>query len=714
MSRPSLREAIAAGRNRLAQDQTRSKTVRGGNNDESWAFQSSGVPGVSAKQSNKSSFDFDDDYGVNSLGQTQKSIKSLIANAKGTGIMNLSNRGLTRVPMEIWGMYNVDPNKIVVDFNDSSNAWYNAVDLTRLIATDNQIDLIEDNIQEFGALTHVDFRNNVLKSLPPAMDQLGCLVVLNLTNNKFETVPQVIFSLPTLLELHLSGNQIKGALSPQIGKLAKLEALDLSDNQIQEIPEELGELKSLRKLVLSKNKLTRLPVTIVSKMTKLVELEVADNKLQFLLCDMTEGGAPVTFPTLVRLDAKRNAIQRVTNVANLAEDKSSVLALPAAKEIHLSFNALQDLENLLYATKQLSTLDLRHNRFTQLPRGVLDMDTLRRLDIANNHLDDVPSALGNMTDLVTFVWEGNPVRNVPRSTTTTEALMKLLRQRLDSEENAQVDSTQIAALAISEQGGAHSSSISSATSTTHSAQYGRPTTPPQQSHLHGRSASSSQTSSPHASTGAVQNLNLAKKALTEITEEDIANNCSDPAKAILDSNALTTFPVALHAAYGTTTLTSISISHNKLKEFPWELAFPFLTSLDLSNNLLVTLVSSPEEEEAKVAMVARNYPSLTELDVTANRLQELPESLCKMLPRLRRVRAARNKIRVIHPAGLEGMETVDLSGNEIETLPPLLGNVTSLKMLLLDGNLFRVPRRQILDQGTEAVLEYLRGRIPPA
>ncbi|KAG0229225.1 Ras suppressor protein 1 [Actinomortierella wolfii] len=707
MSRPSLRETIAAGRSRMAQQQAKSKTIRGGTSEESWAFQSSGIPGVSSRRSNNSSLSFDNDLAVDSFGQPQKSIKSLIANAKGTGIMNLSNRGLTRVPMDVWKMYYVDPDKIVVDFNDTSNAWYNAVDLTRLLANDNQIDLIEDNIQEFGALTHIDFRNNALTSLPSVMDQLGRLAVLNLTSNKFETVPEVIFSLSTLLELHLSGNQIKGALSPSIAKLTKLETLDLSDNQLEEIPEELGELKSLRKLAISKNKLARLPASIVGKLTKLLELEVAENKLQFVLCDMTEG-SPVTLPSLVRLDAKKNAIQRVTDIANTAEDHSSFLVLPAVKEIHLSTNALQDLENLLYSTKQLSTLDLRYNRFTHIPRGVLDLDTLRRLDMANNHMDNIPSALGNMVDLMTFVWEGNPVRNVPRSVTTTEGLMKLLRQRLDAEGDTQ-DPYQISTLAISENASAPTQPVSSAAPTDRPLHHDRPSTPPQSSVA--SSAEPVPARSPRGAGGNVVNLNLAKKALADVTDEDIGKNCSEPSKAILDYNALTVFPVALHSACSTT-LTSISINHNKLKEFPWEqLAFPFLTSLDLSNNLLTALFTA-QTGASSAEIIAANYPKLNELDITANRLKELPEWLPKAFPQLRQLRAARNKIEVIHPAGMEGLETIDLSGNEIASLPPLLGNVSSIKTLLLDGNLFRVPRRQILEQGTPAVLEYLRGRIP--
>lgn len=70
--------------------------------------------------------------------------------------MNLSSRDLTEVPLEIWNMYQVDPDKIVVDFNSSSGAWYDAVDLTRFIASDNKITHIDARIQEFGALVSVD------------------------------------------------------------------------------------------------------------------------------------------------------------------------------------------------------------------------------------------------------------------------------------------------------------------------------------------------------------------------------------------------------------------------------------------------------------------------------------------------------------------------------------------------------------------------------
>lgn len=70
--------------------------------------------------------------------------------------MNLSSRELTEIPLEILNMYHVDPDKVVVDFNSTGTAWYDAVDLTRLIASDNKITHIDARIQEFGALVAVD------------------------------------------------------------------------------------------------------------------------------------------------------------------------------------------------------------------------------------------------------------------------------------------------------------------------------------------------------------------------------------------------------------------------------------------------------------------------------------------------------------------------------------------------------------------------------
>lgn len=59
------------------------------------------------------------------------------------------------------------------------------------------------------------------------------------------------------------------------------------------------------------------------------------------------------------------------------------------------------------------------------------------------------------------------------------------------------------------------------------------------------------------------------------------------------------------------------------------------------------------------------------------------------------------------------LKELDLTNNNISRLPPMLGMLGgTLHVLRLEGNPLRSIRRPILERGTAAVLEYLRGRIP--
>ncbi|KAG0071935.1 hypothetical protein BGZ89_008878 [Linnemannia elongata] len=710
MSRPSVRETIAAARAKMAQEQAKSKSIRGGAADEREAFIGSGVPGV-RKTAPAPRRQTD----VEILGHAQKSIKSLIANAKGTGIMNLSSRELTEIPLEILNMYHVDPDKVVVDFNSTATAWYDAVDLTRLIASDNKITHIDARIQEFGALVAVDFRANQLTSLPEELSNLQRLAQLNISSNKFTELPSVLFTLTTLVDLQLGGNQLSGALDPAIANLTKLEVLDLSNNQLTEIPQELTHLKAVRKLNLSKNKLERFPVSILANMPKLMELEIGDNKLGCLFSGIgelpttEEGVQGLELPALVRLDARNSGLHKITDIDGVDDSAKPKIAFLALKELLLSHNLLSNLENLLYVAPQLHYLDLRSNQFTDLPVGVLELSSLRQFDMASNRLEWMPSELGSMYDLTTFLWEGNPIKNIPRTCNNIEALMKLLRQRL-TDGPSHADAIRMEALSVN-------SSVPSNPAAS-SSPFHRSPPSSQSGSLASRGGSASARNNTANDTPApaagsprkiFKNLTLSKKALKELTKEEILEACQDPQIALLDFNALTIFPAVLQQSVGST-LTQITIHHNKISEFPFTLSFPLLLTLDLSDNVLMSLETV---DAASVTQIGQdNFPSLNELNLSSNQIKEIPLWLPNAFPRLKTLSMARNKIAAIDPKSFEGLTVLDLSGNDIATLPPLLGNIRSIKSLSLDGNVFRVPRRQILEQGTEAVMEYLRGRIP--
>lgn len=239
------------------------------------------------------------------------------------------------------------------------------------------------------------------------------------------------------MDLQLGGNQLSGTLDPAIANLTKLEALDLSNNELTEIPQELTRLKAVRKLNLSKNKLEQFPVSILANMPKLMDLEISDNKLGCLfsgigkLATTEEGVQVLELPALVRLDARNSGLQRITDIDGSVDDSAKPkIAFLALKELLLSHNLLNNLENVLYVAPQLHYLDLRSNQFTDLPVGVLELSSLRQFDMASNKLEWIPSELGSMYDLTNFLWEGNLIKNIPRTCNNTDALMKLLRQRL--------------------------------------------------------------------------------------------------------------------------------------------------------------------------------------------------------------------------------------------------------------------------------------------
>ena len=63
-------------------------------------------------------------------------------------------------------------------------------------------------------------------------------------------------------------------------------------------------------------------------------------------------------------------------------------------------------------------------------------------------------------------------------------------------------------------------------------------------------------------------------------------------------------------------------------------------------------------------------------------------------------------------ACLKNLAVLDLQNNSIDQVPPELGNLKQIRSLSLEGNAFRVPRPAILVKGTQAVMAYLRDRIP--
>jgi hypothetical protein len=73
---------------------------------------------------------------------------------------------------------------------------------------------------------------------------------------------------------------------------------------------------------------------------------------------------------------------------------------------------------------------------------------------------------------------------------------------------------------------------------------------------------------------------------------------------------------------------------------------------------------------------------------------------------------------------VQGLQVLDVSNNDIDSLPPKIGllgaerspknwgNGSALRRFEVAGNKFRVPRWQVVAKGTDSILEFLRDRVP--
>ena len=145
-------------------------------------------------------------------------------------------------------------------------------------------------------------------------------------------------------------------------------------------------------------------------------------------------------------------------------------------------------------------------------------------------------------------------------------------------------------------------------------------------------------------------------------------------------------------------------SFNCFTYIPSEFAvyLPHLSYVDMSHNRLTCLPES-----------FGHLFHLKTLLLNNNRLQELPETFC-LLVRLEKADLSHNQLKCL-PQNLgmmESLQSLNVSYNDLDTLPLTLGKSKTLKLILAIFNKCKCPPQQICNQGSDAVLAYLRNQNP--
>ncbi|KAI0509707.1 hypothetical protein F5B22DRAFT_312605 [Xylaria bambusicola] len=645
----------------------------------------------------------------------RKAMQSQINTARVTGRLNIAAMGLKAIPDEVLKMYDLE------SIGHADGSWAESVDLTRLVAADNELETIDDSIfpdvdpnnfdldevddrgRIFWGLESADLHNNTLISLPLGLRRLQQLTSLNLASNKLtNNCLEIIAQCGGLRDLKLGNNLLYGPIDDAF-VLENLEILDFHGNNISALPRSINKMKRLRILNIDENALESVPFQSLSALP-LSELRVRKNKLTGTLI---EHGVK-SLPQLQTLDCSNNQLSYL-----VSPDTDQSLQLPSLHQLTVCVNRLKSLPDMS-SWDSILTINADDNSISAFPEGFTSRNSLRHAGFSSNDIRIVPPEIARMDSLVMLSITGNPLRDKKFTSLTTEELKDALLTRLAPLPGEEAGGVENFANGI-DSIGANVSHIQ-ITASTASGGYGNmedghsdsddfatPPTSAPHSPARSRSHTLSSQTWPIKSGGVLDRSNTESSSLHPVVCSKIAA-VQSVRDVRLSQNTFTQFPNSL--SFFSDTMTSLSLSRNQLTGESWlteQLDLTALRELNLQSNFCTSLAP---------LMTFLCAPNLEKLDVSLNRIVQIP-SLRDVFPSLTVLLIANNRLEELDPDTIQGMKIVDASNNEITHLNPRIG-LLGLERLEVTGNRFRVPRWNVLERGTEATLRWLRGRVPVA
>lgn len=291
-------------------------------------------------------------------------------------------------------------------------------------------------------------------SLPDELKNLQHLEKLILTDNRyFRGFPKVICELTNLKELYLSFCSLD--LPNELANLQKLEKLDLSENYLNNFPKVICKLKNLKELDLNNSALNSLPDEFanlqeleklnlfgafmyglpnsfnefpkaICKLTKLKELYLGE-------CDFTS--LPNELLNLKSLERLHLNVSEFEEETDKFQDYFKVICkLTNLKELDLSNCGLSAVPDEIANLKHLESLYMGinavfinsdvfdelnrnkfRNKFTNFPKVLCELITLKELDLRYCNLSFLPDEIGKLKQLEGLILRGNKITHLPKT-----------------------------------------------------------------------------------------------------------------------------------------------------------------------------------------------------------------------------------------------------------------------------------------------------------
>ncbi|KAJ5734242.1 hypothetical protein N7493_003028 [Penicillium malachiteum] len=642
------------------------------------ATEKTNEPLPQAKVAVESWSNMDDDDSFNQLpqGSSGNVLRKRVEGARSSGTLNIAALSLKEIPQEVITMYEFDP--------ESTSNWFENVDLVKFIAADNELSELPDAVfpdinledfdpesdergPQFGGIESLDLHGNVLHSLPIGLRRLNQLRSLNLSNNAIgmDQLTKII-EITSLVDLKLASNKLEGPLPSALCSLTKLESLDLRGNSLTELPNELGELKSLRTLDVGENQLSSLPFEALRKVP-LITLNAPKNNLNGTLI-------PASVDRLEKLQSLNIAHNTIEVFA-----ANKMLSLPSLHSLYLSVNRVTSLP-CLSSWQSLLLLSADDNSIAEVPAGFVDLKNLKTADFTGNNITRLDEKIGFMEKLSSLRIANNPLRERKLLTMDTEDIKLDMRNRCEPDPQDTDDEGSVATQFTL-----------------------APETPALENGW-------------RIKHGGVLDRSYADLTDLEVQKLELINT-QEVRNLYAQHNELRIFPVPALALLSQN-LIELDLSHNAMD------SSEYLTSLLELPKLQTLNISATSVTTLEPLLANLKAPSLTFLDVSNNRLTGALPHIRLVYPEVKTVLASDNQLSRLEFEAVQGLQVLDVSNNDIDSLPSKIGLLgaerspknwgsgSALRRFEVAGNRFRVPRWQTVAKGTDAVLEFLREHIP--
>lgn len=350
------------------------------------------------------------------------------------------------------------PKKILLKNPKDLPQWWKKIDLTALLEIDmagqqltDDSPLIETYLISAIHLERIHFQGNQLESFPVEAILLEHLVYLNLSDNAINFIPTELKYNDSLDMLLLNNNNITSISNAVLARLRHLLHLEIKGNPLDEYT--LNQLKTTFPN-------TTVLVDEILQPVETVDLEELEKKAYELLSEKLKNPTAVTFcmefsdlgweyiPNRPLDQLKNIAVLYLSN-NKLKEIPTVVFELKKLRTLHLrgneitsisptinrlkhlnfiglNYNPIHQLPSTLSENKQLKRVSLSNCKFKEFPMVLTKMPHIKVLELESNEIREIPREIGNLTQLTTLNLDGNPFTSIPKEIGKLQALEKLL------------------------------------------------------------------------------------------------------------------------------------------------------------------------------------------------------------------------------------------------------------------------------------------------